>query len=174
MSHSGHKNREMSGYTRTHEPTCYQTVLCHCRNWVGLKRGPLSLVSTTEDLLERKISDSGLENREYGCRDPSSWPRGILYPQKLALTWPTSGSRSFCIVHSRTQTTEFVCLFVCLFCLFVCLYSRVVPVIWVECANRKVLCFGGNANRPYGLLSYQLCLACNFKTLLTKQLQICL
>jgi hypothetical protein len=38
---------------------------------VGLERGPLSLVSTIEELLERKSSGSGLENREYGCRDPS-------------------------------------------------------------------------------------------------------
>jgi hypothetical protein len=36
-----------------------------------------------------------------------------LYPQKLALTSPTSGSRSVGIVRSRTQTTEFVYLFVC-------------------------------------------------------------
>jgi hypothetical protein len=34
---------------------------------VGLERGPLSLVSTTE-LLERKSSGSGLENRDYGRR----------------------------------------------------------------------------------------------------------
>jgi hypothetical protein len=33
---------------------------------VGLERGPLSLVSTTEELLERKSSDFGLENRDYG------------------------------------------------------------------------------------------------------------
>jgi hypothetical protein len=38
---------------------------------VGLERGPLSLVSTTEELLERKSSGSGLENREYGRREPS-------------------------------------------------------------------------------------------------------
>jgi hypothetical protein len=38
---------------------------------VGLERGPFSLVSTTEELLERKSSGSGLENREYGRRDPS-------------------------------------------------------------------------------------------------------
>jgi hypothetical protein len=38
---------------------------------VGLERGPLSLVSTTEELLERKSSGSGLEVREYGRRDPS-------------------------------------------------------------------------------------------------------
>jgi hypothetical protein len=38
---------------------------------VGRERGPLSLVSTIEELLERKSSGSGLENREYGRRDPS-------------------------------------------------------------------------------------------------------
>jgi hypothetical protein len=38
---------------------------------VGLERGPLSLVSTTEELLDRKNSGSCLENREYGHRDPS-------------------------------------------------------------------------------------------------------
>jgi hypothetical protein len=51
---------------------------------VGLEQGPLSLVSTTEELLERKSSGSGLEIREYGCRDLSCWPRGTLYPQKVA------------------------------------------------------------------------------------------
>jgi hypothetical protein len=38
---------------------------------MGLERGPPSLVSTTEELLERKRSGSGLENREFGRRDPS-------------------------------------------------------------------------------------------------------
>jgi hypothetical protein len=33
-----------------------------------------------------------------------------LYPQKLALTSPTSGGRSVDIVRSRTQTKEFVFL----------------------------------------------------------------
>jgi hypothetical protein len=37
---------------------------------MGLGRGALSLVSTTEELLE-KSSGSCLENREYGRRDPS-------------------------------------------------------------------------------------------------------
>jgi hypothetical protein len=68
---------------------------------VGLERGPPSLVSTTEELLD------SLENREYGRKDPSSWPRGTLYPQKLAITTPTSGGRSVGIVRSRTQTMEF-------------------------------------------------------------------
>jgi hypothetical protein len=42
---------------------------------VGLERGPLSLVSTIEELLERKNNSSGLEIREYGRRNPSCWPR---------------------------------------------------------------------------------------------------
>jgi hypothetical protein len=44
---------------------------------------PLSLVSTIEWLLGRKSRGSGLENREYGRRDPSRWPRCTLYPQKI-------------------------------------------------------------------------------------------
>jgi hypothetical protein len=40
---------------------------------VGLERGPLSLVSTIEELLERKSSGSGLESLEYGRRDPSRY-----------------------------------------------------------------------------------------------------
>jgi hypothetical protein len=35
---------------------------------VGLERGPLSVVSTIEELLERKISGSGLEIQDYGLR----------------------------------------------------------------------------------------------------------
>jgi hypothetical protein len=36
---------------------------------VGLEQGPLSLVSTTEEQLHRKVA--ALENREYVRRDPS-------------------------------------------------------------------------------------------------------
>jgi hypothetical protein len=74
---------------------------------VGLERGPLSLVSKIEKLLERKSSGSGLEIREYGRMDPSRWPRGILRPIKLELTSPTSGGRSVAIVRSLIQATEF-------------------------------------------------------------------
>jgi hypothetical protein len=52
---------------------------------VGLVRGPLSIVSTTEELLERKSSGFGLESRENGRRDQSRWPRGTLYPQKTKI-----------------------------------------------------------------------------------------
>jgi hypothetical protein len=81
---------------------------------VGLELGPLSLVSTTEDLLARNSGSSGLENREYGRGDPSHWPHDTLYLQKLALTSPKSGGRSVGIVRLQTKAMEFVCLFVLL------------------------------------------------------------
>jgi hypothetical protein len=37
---------------------------------VSLEQGPFSLMSTTEELLERKSSSSGLENQDYDHRDP--------------------------------------------------------------------------------------------------------
>jgi hypothetical protein len=80
--------------------------------------GPLSLVSTTEELLGRKISGSGVENREYGRRGSSTFDYATpLYPQKLFVTSTTSCGRSVVIVRSRTQATEF------LFCLFLVLIS---------------------------------------------------
>jgi hypothetical protein len=39
----------------------------------GLERGPLNLVSTTEELLETKSGSSGLESREYGSRHLNTW-----------------------------------------------------------------------------------------------------
>jgi hypothetical protein len=79
---------------------------------VGPERGPRNLVSTIEELLGRKRSGSRQENWEYDRKDPSRWPRGTLYPQKLALASPISGGRSVGIVRSRTQATELVCFFV--------------------------------------------------------------
>jgi hypothetical protein len=64
-------------------------------------------VNTIEELLGSTSSGSGLEIREYGRKDTWRWPRGILYPQKLTLTSPTSGGRSDDIVCSRTQVKEF-------------------------------------------------------------------
>jgi hypothetical protein len=66
---------------------------------VGLERGPLSLVSTIEELLGRKCRGSGLENRKYGRKDPSRLQCDTLYPQKLALTSLTNGGRSVGIVR---------------------------------------------------------------------------
>jgi hypothetical protein len=62
--------------------------------------------------LEKKSSGSWLESREYSCRDPLCWPLGTLYPQKLALTSPTSGGHSVGIVRSWTQSGIFLkCLY---------------------------------------------------------------
>jgi hypothetical protein len=50
---------------------------------VGLERGSLSLMSKTEELLERKSSGSGIEGRKYGRGDPSGWPSETLYLQRF-------------------------------------------------------------------------------------------
>jgi hypothetical protein len=92
---------------------------------VGLERGPLSLVRTIEELLERKSSGFDLESREHGRRDSSRWPRGTLYPQKLALTSPTSCGRSVGIVRSLIQAME---LFVYL--RFSCYMNIKTAVFW--------------------------------------------
>jgi hypothetical protein len=76
------------------------------REVVGLERCTLSLVSTTEELLEQKSSGPCLDSREYDRMDHSRWPPDTLYPEKLALTSPTSGIRSVGIVRSRTQAKE--------------------------------------------------------------------
>jgi hypothetical protein len=75
---------------------------------LGLKRGPLSLVSAIEELFDRNGIDSGLQSREYGRRDLSA--------KMLALTSPTSGAHSVDIVCSRTQATEFILVLVILVC----------------------------------------------------------
>jgi hypothetical protein len=77
----------------------------------GLGQGPLNIATTAEELLGRKSSGSGLENRDYGHRYPLRWPPGTIYPQKLALTSTTSSARSIGIVRSWTKATEL------LFCL---------------------------------------------------------
>jgi hypothetical protein len=73
---------------------------------VGLTRGQLSLISTIEELVERKISSCGLENRDYGRRGAAALTTKSFYPQKLVLTSTTSGGRSAGSVSSRTQATE--------------------------------------------------------------------
>jgi hypothetical protein len=62
---------------------------------VGLERGPLSPVSTTEELLGRNSSCPGQEKLRIDCAD------------HVALTSPASGGRPVDVVHSRTKDTEF-------------------------------------------------------------------
>jgi hypothetical protein len=75
---------------------------------VGLERGPLSLVSTIEELLQRKISGSGLEteNTAVGIRYADHVVPCIR--KKLELTSPISGGRSVGKIRSWTQATEFL------------------------------------------------------------------
>jgi hypothetical protein len=88
---------------------------------VGLKRDPLSLVSTTDELLGWKRSASGLENREYGHRDLSCWLCSALHLQKLALASPTSGGCSVSIVRSWTRAMKVVVVCLCTYtCIYVC------------------------------------------------------
>jgi hypothetical protein len=81
---------------------------CYQISWevVVLERGPLSLLFTEEKVLKRNNSGSGIESRLYDRRDSSRWLRGNSSPQMLALTSPTSGSRSVGIVLSWTEATE--------------------------------------------------------------------
>jgi hypothetical protein len=74
---------------------------------VGLERGPLSLVSTTEELLDRKVAAPvyKTENTAVGIRHADHVTPSIR--KKLAITLPTSGGRSVGIVRSRSQIMEF-------------------------------------------------------------------
>jgi hypothetical protein len=81
---------------------------------VGLERDPLSLVSTTEELLDRKVAApvQKTENTALGIRHADHVAPSI---RKLVITSPTSGGRSVGIVRSRTQTMEF-CFFGVVLC----------------------------------------------------------
>jgi hypothetical protein len=79
---------------------------------VSVERGPLSLESTTEELLGKKnaapvykteITAGGIRCADY---------EAPIYPQELALNSSTSGDHAVGIVRSRTRATEFV-FFVC-------------------------------------------------------------
>jgi hypothetical protein len=78
---------------------------------VGLERGPLSLVSATEELLGSNSRGSGLESREYGLGIRHADHVAPSIRKKLALTSLTSGDRSVGIVRLRTQAMEFLLLF---------------------------------------------------------------
>jgi hypothetical protein len=62
-----------------------------------------------------KSSGSGLESRNYGRRESAGLTTWHLLSAKFALTSPTSGGRSVCIVHSLAQATKFSCSHVKLF-----------------------------------------------------------
>jgi hypothetical protein len=72
---------------------------------VGPERGPLSLVSTIEELNEETAAAPvyKIENTVVGIRCVDHATLSIR--KKLALTWPTSCGRSEGIVPSRTKAT---------------------------------------------------------------------
>jgi hypothetical protein len=91
---------------------------------VGLERGSLGLVSTTEELLDRKVAVpvKNTKNTVVGIRHADHVAPSIR--KKLAITSPTSGGRLVGIVRSWTQTMEFnnVCVCVCV-CVYIYIYN---------------------------------------------------
>jgi hypothetical protein len=64
-----------------------------------LERGPFSLLSTIEELIERKNSGSSLETLDYDSRGSAALTtRHLSIRKKLALSQPTSVVRSIGIV----------------------------------------------------------------------------
>jgi hypothetical protein len=74
---------------------------------VCLERGPLSLVSTTEELFDGKVAAPvwKTKNTTVGFRHADHVASSIR--KKFAITSPTSDDRSVGIVLSRTKTMEF-------------------------------------------------------------------
>jgi hypothetical protein len=83
------------------------------REVVGLKWGPLSLVSTIKELLGRNSSGSNLETETTVVGICHAYHVAPSIHKKFALTLPTRSCHSFGIVRSRILATEFV--FFCLF-----------------------------------------------------------
>jgi hypothetical protein len=86
---------------------------------VVLERGPLSLVSATEELLGSNSSGSGLESREYGLGIRHADHVAPSTREELALTSLTSGGRSVGIVRLRTEAMELLLLLLLLLFYFV-------------------------------------------------------
>jgi hypothetical protein len=75
---------------------------------VGLERGTLSLMSTTEELLDRKVAAPVCKTEHTAVGISYGDHVAPLSAKKLAIASPRSGGRLVGIVRSRTQTMELV------------------------------------------------------------------
>jgi hypothetical protein len=75
---------------------------------VNLERGPLSLVSTIEELFEGKVVTPVQKSENTAVRIRNVDYVAPSIHKTLKLTSPTSGGRSVDIVRSRTETTELI------------------------------------------------------------------
>jgi hypothetical protein len=75
---------------------------------VGLKRGPLSLVRITEELLEWKSSRSGSRKSRLTAVGIRCADYVTPLSENLALTLPIGSGRSVGIVRLNTKATEYL------------------------------------------------------------------
>jgi hypothetical protein len=94
---------------------------------VGLERGPLSLLTTTDELLGRKSSGSGLENPDYGLGDPPSCQRDTPLSAKVGINF-ADRRRSLCRYISIADSGQGVC--------FLFLFGVTVAGNWVPLVLR--------------------------------------
>jgi hypothetical protein len=82
----------------------YILLQIKCKKSVGLERGPLSLVSTTEELLDRKVAAPvyKIENMAVGFRHADHVAPSILKSWQSLRRQAAVG-----VVRSRTQTIKF-------------------------------------------------------------------
>jgi hypothetical protein len=72
--------------------------------WNGVHSAPWGQLRS---YLNEKVAAPVYKTEINGRGNSSRWPRNTLYPQKLALTSPTSGGRSVGIVRLQTKATDF-------------------------------------------------------------------